>query len=105
MVSAMGSATLLGYPITDSEALIFWVYVIAMGLNDKRTVKSYFDDKDLLRVPFFGQHMSFNRFDFICRYSHFVDDSLPHEKDSSQPGYDPIWKIRDFFEAVRNFMN
>ena len=88
---------------TPGDMKLFIGHILLMGLVKKPDLEKYWNTKSKTRIPFFGKHMSRNRFQAILWNFHVNDDSNnPHH---THPRHDPLCKIRPFVDMCeRNFL-
>ena len=88
--------------VTPGDIKLFMAHILIMGLVNKSEVESYWRMNTNTKIPFFGKYMSRNRFQAILWNLHVNDDS--DNPPRSQPGHDPLCKIRPFVDMIdRNF--
>jgi hypothetical protein len=77
---------------------------LAMGLANRRTVKSYWEPMTAFDVPVFDKFMSFWRWSEIDRMSHFAEsediDRTGGLANPASPIYNPIARIRDYLREL-----
>ena len=80
------------------ELMIFWGLCMLMGVVGKPAIHLYWSTRKILLTPFFGQTMTRDRFTLLLRFLHFNnnDDAKPR----TDPDYDPLFKLRPFYNAV-----
>ena len=92
---------------TNPAELKKWVaHLILMGLTRKPDIEMYWSTDDMTRTPFFGVHMSRDRFTAILSNFHVDNDNDNPPYDSRNPdnGHDPLAKVRSFYHMMqRNF--
>jgi hypothetical protein len=77
----------------------FFALLINMGLTVKKNVRHYWDTRESQHNPFYGKHMSVNRFDLISSFLHLTSArDVPRD----HPDYDPWLKIRWFLDHVNS---
>ncbi|GFO14718.1 PiggyBac transposable element-derived protein 4-like [Plakobranchus ocellatus] len=89
--------------VTVGEMRAFLGLIVAMGLIVIiENMAEYWSLHDQYRLPFFSSVMVKDRFLLILSFFHVADNERQAPKDD--PGYDPIYKIRTWVEALnRNF--
>ncbi|GFO04045.1 PiggyBac transposable element-derived protein 4-like [Plakobranchus ocellatus] len=88
--------------VTVGEMWAFLGLIVAMGLIVIENMAEYWSLHDIYRLPFFSSVMVKDRFLLILSFFHVADNERQAPKDD--PGYDPIYKIRTWVEALnRNF--
>lgn len=80
------------------ELVIFWALCMLMGVVGKPAIHLYWSTRNILATPFFGQTMTRDRFCLLLRFLHFNDNN--QAKQRSDPSYDPLFKLRPFYDAV-----
>lgn len=89
--------------VNAADIKLFMAHILIMGLVNKSDVEKYWHQNTKTKIPFFGKYMSRNRFQAILWNLHINDDS--HNPPSTQPGHDPLCKIRPVIDMVkRNFL-
>ena len=89
--------------VSPGDIKLFMAHILIMGLVNKSELEKYWSLNSNTKIPFFGKYMSRNRFQAILWNLHVNDDS--HNPRPSQPGHDPLCKIRPFVDMVqRNFL-
>ncbi len=81
-------------PVSAEEMKAFLGLLLAMGLAQKPTIASYWNDGPdtwLTHTPTFGQVMPRNRFQAILRYLHCSNNDDVVQR--GEAGYDPLHKI------------
>lgn len=85
-------------PVDLEEMKVFLALVISMGLVQKDDLEKYWSCNEIDETPFFGKHMTRNRFQNILSNFHISDNEL--QQGAGQDGYDPLYKIRVFITAI-----
>lgn len=85
--------------VTKKEIKIYIAIVITMGLNYKYNYKSYWSTRKSQKTNFYSDTMGINRFQAIR--SNFHLSSLKHIP-KGQPGHDPWYKIRHFYDRINS---
>ena len=89
--------------VSPGDIKLFMAHILIMGLVNKSELEKYWSLNSNTKIPFFGKYMSRNRFQAILWNLHVNDDS--HNPQPSQPGHDPLCKIRPLVDMVqRNFL-
>lgn len=101
---ASGKDFALYKPVTTEEIMVFLGIVIAMGIHRLPSVRDYWSNDWVLGVPALTHCMTLCRFELILRYLHLNDNA--NQKPRGEPGYDKLFKVRPFIDAIRaNFLN
>ncbi|XP_071479178.1 piggyBac transposable element-derived protein 4-like [Diadema antillarum] len=80
------------------ELIIFWALCMLMGVVGKPLIQLYWSTRQSIQTPFFGQIMTRDRFQLLLRFLHFNNNDEAKERDD--PNYDPLFKLRPFYNAV-----
>lgn len=72
---------------------------IAMGLCQKASLSDYWDTTHwLTATPSFSQVMSRNRYQLLCSFLHFCDNT--QRVDRGERGYNPLFKIQKLLDEI-----
>eukprot|EP00057_Strongylocentrotus_purpuratus_P008143 XP_011662617.1 PREDICTED: piggyBac transposable element-derived protein 4-like [Strongylocentrotus purpuratus] len=80
------------------ELIIFWALCMLMGVVGKPVTQLYWSTRKCIVTPFFSQAMTRDRFQLLLRFLHFNNND--HIKQRSDPNYDPLFKLRPYYDAV-----
>lgn len=61
--------------VSAGDIKIVFAHLIAMGVTKKANIETYWSQNPIIRTPFFGEHMSRNRFQSIYWSMHLADDA------------------------------
>jgi len=62
-------------PVTEKEIYVVISIFMLMGIIQKPTLRLYFARNQLVATPIFGSIISLDRFESICRFLHFTDNT------------------------------
>lgn len=79
---------------TIEELYSFLALLMLMAHVKKSVLKEYWTQEEMTATPFFSKFMARDRFVSLLRYLHFSDNRNPNLNDR-------LWKIRDFFNLLR----
>ena len=71
-----------------------------MGLNPKHCLASFWSTRPSQQTPYFGQIMSYNKFNLINRMLHVADHT--RERERGHPDFDPWAKVRPILDKVNH---
>lgn len=85
--------------ITENHVKAFIATQIGMGMVDKATEESYFQDSFwLTKTPAFTKIFSRDSYQLIKSFLHFNDNA--EQKPKGDPEYDPLYKVRPLIDIV-----
>jgi len=76
-------------PVTAEEIYVVLALFMLMGIVQKTSLRLYFSRNHLVATPVFGSVISLDRFESICRFLHFTDNTT---KDTYE-GQQKLFKI------------
>ena len=87
------------YECSANEMKAFVGIQIAMSLCFKPKISSYWANSGITMTPSFSDVMSRNRYQLLCSFLHFCDNSIRIPR--GEEGYDPLHKIRPFINILK----
>ena len=86
--------------VNASDIKLFMAHVIVMSLVRKSAVHSYWSRSTLSHTPFFGKHLSRNKFQTILWHLHFND--ISGNPPPGCAGHDPLSRIRNVISMAQD---
>ena len=98
LTQTMAYANLKGCTIYLEELLAFIAINLAMGMLRLPQVSDYWSTIEVFQTPWFPIVMPRDRFFFLLRYLHLVDNR--EQKKKGEQGYDPLYKVRPLIDHL-----
>lgn len=86
-------------PTNDNEMKIFLLLHVLQGIIQKPDVSMFWSKKTCLETPFFRNVMSYDRFQMIRKYLHFVNNEEVDLETHPNAKLHKIWPIFQFLNA------
>ena len=82
-----------------ADIKLFMAHVIVMSLVQKSAVHGYWSKKTLSHMPFFGKHLSHNKFQTTLWHLHF--NELSSNPAPGLPGHDSLAHLRNIISMAQ----